>query len=408
MNKRKSLSIGLIFTFFLCINLISCSTGNGPTPVATPLKIFISSTSGNANLGSWTDAGGNTGLAAGDAICQAAATAAGLSGTYRAWISDSTADAYCHVQGYTGTIATNCGQSALPVAAGPWVRTDGAPFADTIDKLVTGQIFTPLQYDETGTKVAYMYVFTGTNPDGTLETYTSPSPYSCNGWTSNSSDKIIVGDDTGTTRFWTAAAAGQCSQSMHLVCMQTGTGGALPARSIPSGAKRVFATSTAYQGNFGGISAADSYCQTQAVAGGLSGTFVAWLSDSTTDAYCHIQGYTGTIATNCGQSTLPASTSAFYRPDGVKVADSMAALTVGYLFTAITETEAGTYVGVNYAWTGTGTDGAGTGTNCSNWTDNTSGVNGSAGLPNESDVTWTNWSSGSDCARYNQFYCVER
>ena len=81
MDQRKSLSIFIIFTLFLCFNFVSCG-GSNSTP-DTPLKVFTTSASGNGNLGSWTDANGKTGIAAADAICQAAADSAGLSGHTR-------------------------------------------------------------------------------------------------------------------------------------------------------------------------------------------------------------------------------------------------------------------------------------------------------------------------------------
>lgn len=47
-------------------------------------------------------------------------------------------------------------------------------------------------------------------------------------------------------------------------------------------ARRVFTTSTVHTGGFGGLAAADSICQTRANAANLTGTYKAWLSDSTT------------------------------------------------------------------------------------------------------------------------------
>ncbi|MBI5194666.1 MAG: Ig-like domain-containing protein [Nitrospirae bacterium] len=89
---------------------------------------FVTSGRGNGNLSTWADAGEKTGIAAGDTICQARANAAGLSGTYAAWLSDSTNDAYCHIHNLTGKKADNCGQTTLPAEAGPWLRMDGLPF----------------------------------------------------------------------------------------------------------------------------------------------------------------------------------------------------------------------------------------------------------------------------------------
>ena len=241
MDKRKSLSIFIIFTLFLYFNLVSCS-GSNSTPAA-PLKVFTTSATGNGNLGSWTDANGKTGIAAADAICQAAATSAGLSGTYKAWISDSTTDAYCHVQGYDGhTIADHCGQTTIPIAAGPWVRTDGFPFGETIDKIINnGVIYTPAAYDEKGTLLTtYTWYFTGTSYNGVGNSQT------CSDWTSSGSgptDNAFFGETEGTTGWWSGSSSSTCNNTARLLCVQTGTGGSLPAITAPTSAKKVFVTS---------------------------------------------------------------------------------------------------------------------------------------------------------------------
>lgn len=51
------------------------------------------------------------------------------------------------------------------------------------------------------------------------------------------------------------------------------------AEPLPAGAKQVFVTRSTYSGNLGGLSGADSLCASSAAAGGLTGTFKAWVSD---------------------------------------------------------------------------------------------------------------------------------
>lgn len=75
------------------------------------------------------------GLAGADAICNQRAAAAGLDGTYVAWLSSSTASA----------------ASRLANASG-WVRTDGKPFAKSRGDLLAGRLLYPLELDETGTR----------------------------------------------------------------------------------------------------------------------------------------------------------------------------------------------------------------------------------------------------------------
>src|SRR6188768_570424 len=102
--------------------------GSAGAAHAVVRRMFVTSVSGTGDLGSWPAAGIATGLAAGDAICQARASAASLPNPsgYRAWLSDSTDDAYCRIHMLTGKLSANCGQPTLPASAGPWRRTDGS------------------------------------------------------------------------------------------------------------------------------------------------------------------------------------------------------------------------------------------------------------------------------------------
>lgn len=95
-------------------------------------RAFVTSVSGAGNLNTWPDSGGLFALAAGDAICRARATAAGLH-TYRAWLSTASTDAYCHVQGRTGKKAKGC--SGAPLPSGPWYRVDGTPYTANLGGL---------------------------------------------------------------------------------------------------------------------------------------------------------------------------------------------------------------------------------------------------------------------------------
>lgn len=63
---------------------------------------------------------------------------------------------------------------------------------------------------------------------------------------------------------------------------------ASPPASLPAAAKQMFVTSLAYDGNFGGLVGADAKCTTHATAAKLTGHFVAFMSDSKTDALARI------------------------------------------------------------------------------------------------------------------------
>ncbi len=101
-------------------------------------------------------------------------------------------------------------------------------------------------------------------------------------------------------------------------------------------AVRVFVTSTTYLGNLGGLDGADQKCQQQADASGLSGTFKAWLSDSTTPV----------------SSRMPHHDGPYVRLDSKVIATGWTALTTTSHQEAISVDEHGEAVELSYVWTG--------------------------------------------------------
>ena len=294
-------------------------------------QVFVTSSSGTGNLSTWPEAGGMTGLAAGDAVCQARATAAGLPGAFRAWLSDDTSDAYCRVQGFMGKKAANCGQAALPVAGGPWVRTDGFPFAQTLaDISVRGQIFVPLDNNESGVPIPGNGVWTGTGSDGVVV-----STDNCSQWSGASSSIGAIGAALFTRDAWTFISNYSCSSILPLFCFQSGSGQLLPPFVLPG--KKVFLSSSTGTGNLqswpdsggnAGLAAGDAICRARATAGGLANAsnFKAWLS---------------TDSVNAGDRIT--SNGPWVRLDGVKVADTKAALLSGGIFAPINLDDLGFY-----------------------------------------------------------------
>src|SRR5213592_2896892 len=97
--------------------------GSTCEPVPTDANyVFVTST---------THAPDELGPADADRICNARAQAAGLPGTYVAWLSSSTEPA----------------RDRLGSARG-WVRLDGLPFTDTLADLAAGKVFYPVGLDE--------------------------------------------------------------------------------------------------------------------------------------------------------------------------------------------------------------------------------------------------------------------
>lgn len=90
-------------------------------------------------------------LAGADAICMQRASAAGLAGTYRAWLSSSTVNARERLSGARG-----------------WYRPDGKPVADRVEDLLAGRMFYPIRVDENGDDIGIVgpEVATGTVSNG--------------------------------------------------------------------------------------------------------------------------------------------------------------------------------------------------------------------------------------------------
>lgn len=389
MRQKKSLLLFVILTMFSTLNLISC--GGGGSDAESNLKIFITSETGSANLTSWTaysESGSSaSGLEAGDAICQYLAEEADLDGTYRAWLSDDSTDAYCHIHGLTGKKADSC-EGTLPTPYGPWVRMDDFPFGETIDLITSiNQIYAPVKFDENETALsAGDTYFTATGSTGVLDgSYTT-----CSNWTDGTSDAVYAsgGHPMMTALFWTNYAVIQCSASRRLLCMQVGEGPTLPSHS--STGKIVFITSAAHNGNFSGdLTVADAFCQDLAGDASLPGTYKAWLSSSTTDAIDRI------------------TEGARVRVDGVKIADSKADLTDAELFSSINVTETGTYLGNYRVWTGTLANGTKYDNLCNDWTSSDSGVYGRVGIAPATNGWWTNNSSSYSCSVSLRLYCFQ-
>ena len=101
------------------------STTNTTFVVSHPRLLFVTSTVQNGNLG---------GLSGADATCNSLASAAGLGGTFQAWLADSTQSPSTR-QSQTGE---------------PYVRTDGTAIADNWTDLIDGDIDVAISRDENG------------------------------------------------------------------------------------------------------------------------------------------------------------------------------------------------------------------------------------------------------------------
>lgn len=172
---------------------------------------------------------------------------------------------------------------------------------------------------------------------------------------------------------------------------------ALQARLDALTTNTVFVTSAVYNGDLGGLAGADARCQALADAAGLTGTYKAWLSDTT-----------GSPSTRFTHSANP-----YVRVDGVIVADNWTDLTDGGLDASISINESGGLPGWTAAWTNTTTTGtlADPSAQCADWS--TSGVAdpsqlGKYGLVTRADFLWTQYPSQMWCNDMNVIYCFEQ
>lgn len=387
------------FSCVLCCVMVVAAVGSPSLAedlYMSSRKVFITSVTGTGNLGAWVDAGGATGLAAGDAICQARAAAAGLDDPshFVAWLSDASTDAYCHVQNLSGTKAANCGEASLPAAAGPWVRVDGYPFAGTLDEAMRpiGRILTPVWFNEYGA-YKYDYPFTNTDAYG-VRSARSATP--CSNWTSSASAVVEAGNPTNGGDGWTYGHTANCQDPHPLLCMQTLAGPPLPP--YHSGGALAFVSSVKGVGRmqswpesdgYSGLAGGDHVCRNLASAAGLPqpNHYYAWMSSSTTDAKDR-RGYDGP----------------WVRVDGVKVADSKADIIDGVIDAQISVDEYGTYVTVGLAWTGTMSSGLADTNHCLSWTADAAPYMGESGNPADAFWGWTS-AATETCSTQRRIYC---
>lgn len=148
----------------------------------------------------------------------------------------------------------------------------------------------------------------------------------------------------------------------------------------------MFVTSRAFSGSLDGLAGADAKCQSLAEAGGLSGTYVAWLSSSTVNAADRLGNASGWV-----------------RPDGKPFANTVADLVAGRLLYPARITDRGSALTNVSAWTATKWDGSlDDSGNCGDWTstEGTAAV-GSTGMGGS---RWTRHGTSS-CGTARQLYC---
>jgi hypothetical protein len=245
-----------------------------------PNKVFVTSTT--------VIPGTLGGLAGADAVCATRAAAAGLSGTFHAFLGTSAATAW----------------TRLGTARG-WARTgDGKPVGDQMSDLMAGHTYYPPVNNESGVEVA----------SGTLAvTGVNGGSSTCGDWTSTDASATATFGEPHSGWLTFAANGGTActSTSMRLYCFET-TRTVLLRPPVPATARYAFLSSGSIQGN-SGIAAADTLCQNEAATAGRTGTYRALLA-----------GNGATAA-----SRLSATGAPWYRTDNVQLSATPADLLGG-------------------------------------------------------------------------------
>jgi hypothetical protein len=154
--------------------------------------------------------------------------------------------------------------------------------------------------------------------------------------------------------------------------------------------RRAFLTSTTHDGNIGGLAGADAICGQLALDVDLGGSWVAWLSDDSTDAKDRLTQRAGPIV----------------RLDGLTIADDIADLTDGSIQSPILVDETLSVQAAQRVWTGTSASGTGSGgPDWEDWATNVV-VGGGDGQSDATGVGWTQLGVAR-CDYEQPMYCFE-
>ena len=267
------------------------------------------------------------GIQAADEICRREAADAGLPGTFVAFLSDSTTNAYERIGGSRG-----------------WVLPDGRPVLDSVADPSTIPTFNPINRTASGARITVTTsgnTWTGTDKDTTVGN-------TCLNWTSTPGSGTAGAIDDAHPTMIDFSSASACNAPHHLYCFELGHDMVVRPPTTTSG-RVVFVSGTV---TVSSLNALDTQCQTEAMAAGLPGTFIAAVATTTASA----------------RSRFGAGLD-WYRVDGTLVLSLTELSSATDLLSFVNQLADGTYVDA-YIYTGSSNPsapGAANGT-CSDWT----------------------------------------
>lgn len=171
-----------------------------PTPVlqTTDKRVFLTSSTYTGNLG---------GVAGADQKCQESAKTAGISGSWKAWVS----------------VASSSVNTRFTRTSGNYVKLDGSVIAHGWADLTDGQLdANGINQTEQGkTVTAQTSVWTNTMASGDSATY-ADGTLNCNGFTiiGNGADMSMTGLSATGTYVWSNWIAETCTKSLPLYCFE--------------------------------------------------------------------------------------------------------------------------------------------------------------------------------------------
>jgi len=186
---------------FGSVLLLGCDDNDAPPPVTGHVKVFTTSLAYDGNFVGPPATAFPTGLAGADDACTTAATGAGQTGTWTAWLSDNATDAADRINNGGGA---------------PYQLINGTVIANNMADLLDGTLDAPILIDESGNTVAGAFqVWTSTAADGI-----NPGVGTCTNWSINDPERFArIGLADAVDRTWSDEGGGNpCSVFNRLYC----------------------------------------------------------------------------------------------------------------------------------------------------------------------------------------------
>jgi hypothetical protein len=141
-------------------------------------------------------------ITAANGLCSSSATSAGLTGSFLAWLSNS----------------SQTSVTSLVASTGPYVLVDGTVVAENGAGMLSGTLVNPVHEDAFGNDVAST-VWTNVTSAGAE--FSSTGTTNCTDFTSNSGSRTAeVGDTTSKGTAWTQSAATACNSTLSVYCIE--------------------------------------------------------------------------------------------------------------------------------------------------------------------------------------------